>query len=92
MHASKGAAPDATPCALWHDQQRRRAGKTPWMTSTPLNAGSTPGLLAALSLVILTLAVLRTMRRMPDLGRQARTWLFIGVTFAAVSWWLFARR
>ena len=50
---------------------------------------ATTTILAALSLVFLTLAAARRMRGASDTGRQARTWLVIGLTFAAVSAWLF---
>ena len=49
---------------------------------------ATKFILAALSLVFLAAAVLRLTRSAPDTGGQARTWLVIGVIFAAVSAWL----
>lgn len=55
------------------------------------DAVTTKYILAALSLVFLSLAVARKLRRAPDGGAQARTWLCIGGMFAAVSLWLFVR-
>ena len=50
---------------------------------------ATTTILAALSLVFLTMAAARNVRDAGDTGRQARTWLVIGITFAVVSAWLF---
>ncbi len=53
---------------------------------------NTKYILAALSLVFLSLAAARKLRRARDDGAQARTWMRIGVLFAAVSLWLFVRQ
>jgi hypothetical protein len=67
------------------------AGQRP---STPLPSPrrfahvATKFILAALALVFLAAAARRRTRASPDTGGQARTWLLIGVIFAAVSAWL----
>ena len=50
---------------------------------------ATKYILAALSLVFLSMAAARRTRDASDIGRQARTWMIVGVTFAAISAWLF---
>jgi hypothetical protein len=50
---------------------------------------ATKYILAALSVVFLGLAAARGAGVASGTGGPARTWLVIGVTFAAVSTWLF---
>jgi hypothetical protein len=51
---------------------------------------ATKYILAALSLIFLAAAARRRTRSSADAGGQARTWLVIGVMFAAVSTWLWS--
>jgi hypothetical protein len=48
-------------------------------------------ILALLSIVFLAAGARRLARDAGKLHPQSRTWLLIGVIFAAVSGWLFAR-
>ena len=48
-------------------------------------------ILAALSLVFLSMAASRRTRDGAGAASQARTWMIVGVTFAVVSAWLFIR-
>jgi hypothetical protein len=52
---------------------------------------ATKYILAALSVVFLTLAISRIARTGAASHPQARTWLLIGGIFGAVSVWLFSR-